>query len=114
MNCDPHKKPEVIHKIESIIDSFLIVGNIKNIRFIPVLLFYIFQFSFELVLHLNSSSSINNSYRFRNEDFSKCSIHIGGMTCSSCVVAIEKHLKKMRGINSVSVALMAAKVCVAF
>ena len=37
MNCDPHKKPEVIHNIESIIDSFLIVGNIKDIGFITEL-----------------------------------------------------------------------------
>jgi len=67
----------------------------------------------ELLLQLgetkDSNSKETHSVLLRDENFSKCSIHIGGMTCSSCVAAIEKHLKKMRGINSVSVALMAAK-----
>ncbi|XP_068596463.1 copper-transporting ATPase 1 [Brachionichthys hirsutus] len=40
---------------------------------------------------------------------SKCYIHIGGMTCASCVANIERNLKSETGIHSVLVALMASK-----
>ena len=34
---------------------------------------------------------------WEDEDFEKCYLTVSGMTCSSCVTNIEKHLNKVEG-----------------
>uniref|UniRef100_A0A8C6V403 P-type Cu(+) transporter n=1 Tax=Neogobius melanostomus TaxID=47308 RepID=A0A8C6V403_9GOBI len=50
-----------------------------------------------------------NSLTCNKDASSKCYIHVGGMTCASCVANIERNLKNEPGIFSVLVALMASK-----
>ncbi|XP_043529750.1 copper-transporting ATPase 1 isoform X2 [Frieseomelitta varia] len=68
------------------------------------------QLSAELSLPMNGGGDVKGP----RDQKAKCLLHITGMTCASCVVAIEKHCKKLYGVNGILVALMAAKAEVTF
>ncbi|KAG7212599.1 hypothetical protein KM043_012893 [Ampulex compressa] len=63
----------------------------------------------ELAVQMNGGGDLKSQ-----SSPSKCFLHITGMTCASCVAAIEKHCKKLYGVHSILVALMAAKAEVTF
>lgn len=46
----------------------------------------------------NGSASGVGTSRDNYQNLEKCHIHIKGMTCSSCVAAIEKHVMKIKGM----------------
>lgn len=46
----------------------------------------------------NGSASGVGTSRDNHQNLEKCHIHIKGMTCSSCVAAIEKHVMKIKGM----------------
>ncbi|ESO03966.1 hypothetical protein HELRODRAFT_79679 [Helobdella robusta] len=50
----------------------------------------------------------------RNAAIKKCSLHIAGMTCSSCVANIENILSSKQGISEVAVTLLGGKAEVAY
>eukprot|EP00092_Neocalanus_flemingeri_P008298 GFUD01008946.1.p1 GENE.GFUD01008946.1~~GFUD01008946.1.p1 ORF type:complete len:1309 (+),score=286.74 GFUD01008946.1:691-4617(+) len=56
-----------------------------------------------------SSSTLQETTADQSTPHYKCWLRVQGMTCASCVAAIEKHAIKMDGVKSVLVALMAAK-----
>ncbi|KAF8356564.1 cua-1, partial [Pristionchus pacificus] len=50
-----------------------------------------------------------DKYSASDDSSEKCSIAINGMTCASCVRSIETKIGKLNGVNSIVVALIAAK-----
>ncbi|XP_048522016.1 copper-transporting ATPase 1 isoform X2 [Dendroctonus ponderosae] len=62
----------------------------------------------------NGSASKNNTPQDPDVNLEKCYIHVKGMTCGSCVAAIEKHVKKISGCHKILVSLLAARAEVQF
>lgn len=58
---------------------------------------------------VTSSWQENPAYEGDDTELEKCFLRITGMTCASCVAAIEKHTRRIKGVHSILVALMAAK-----
>ncbi|KAK8380400.1 hypothetical protein O3P69_016761 [Scylla paramamosain] len=58
---------------------------------------------------VSSSWQENAAFEGDEADLEKCFLRITGMTCASCVAAIEKHARRIQGVHSILVALMAAK-----
>ncbi|XP_050305384.1 copper-transporting ATPase 1 isoform X2 [Anthonomus grandis grandis] len=58
----------------------------------------------------NGSTSKDSS----EVNLEKCYIHIKGMTCGSCVAAIEKHVQKIPGCHKILVSLLSARAEVQF
>lgn len=57
----------------------------------------------------NNVTNGHSALRLSNTPLSKCYLSVKGMTCGSCVAAIEKHCAKIEGVHEVLVALLAAR-----
>ncbi|KAL7073730.1 hypothetical protein ACQ4LE_007455 [Meloidogyne hapla] len=68
----------------------------------------------EEMLPLSPPTSPKNSNENESSNLKKCTLSVEGMTCSSCVVTIEKAIKQIKGIHSITVVLMFMKAHVIY
>lgn len=113
------------NKISEMLSVIRITVSLKNknafIIYKPLeisqdtILMLIRELGFECFTKLNvikdvSSKQTKENFRETSTEnsLSKCFLRINGMTCGSCVAAIEKHCTKVFGIYDILVALLAA------
>lgn len=58
---------------------------------------------------LQSNNAVGLNGRLRENGTAEVELHIGGMTCSSCVYNIESHVSKLEGVLEARVALSTQK-----
>ncbi|KAK9892530.1 hypothetical protein WA026_020515 [Henosepilachna vigintioctopunctata] len=58
----------------------------------------------------NGNLTSNRNSKHENDiNYKKCQLQIKGMTCGSCIAAIEKHVHKITGCHKILVSLLAAR-----
>lgn len=68
------------------------------------------QFAFHFIAGVLKEKDFYSLKLEENED--KCYLHIKGMTCASCVSAIEKFCQKLKGTTEISnIDMMCRKLC---
>ncbi|XP_056645001.1 copper-transporting ATPase 1 isoform X1 [Diorhabda sublineata] len=56
-----------------------------------------------------SPSKIKTDVVVDKENFSRCYLQVKGMTCASCVGAIEKHVARLEGVHKTAISLLGAR-----
>lgn len=71
----------------------------------------------DVVLKIKDDSPTTDSVKSpksKGNTVEKCFLHIDGITCISCVTAIEKHCKKLIGVQNVQISFISGKAEIAY